>query len=614
MLKEYYDIVILDTGINKAHEFFSNPNNFDSYKLIYNENLEFELILSENDNYGHGTAISSIIDKFSPNSQKLVINFYEITNNIDEITLIKVLNYIYENISGKILNVSLGLEFCEYCDELQDVCKKLLSKGFVIIGALGNLEVLSYPAVFPEVIGVTTDKYITNYTDFTFFENNEEINIAGFGINQRLPWKNDNEYNYVSGSSFTCAYISALATNICLSKSLNLNLMKEELKKLASKIEVCTKPIEALCKNNLFTIEKAVLFPFNKEMHSLVRFEDMLDFEIKDIFDVKYSMKIGKTTNYLMTDPSVKTYVIHDWENIDWNSFDTLILGHCSELELHISKEILSTICKIASEKGKQIFAFDNLEYFLSESFDSNKIQFPSISTKNLVPNRINNYIYNIGIPSVCILGTGSQQGKFTLQLEIFKRLEKKGYNIGCIGTEPSSLLYGMDYVYPIGFNCHRSVSLNDYEVVRYLNSIMHELEVQKKDLILTASQAGTIPKANGYISTYSLKQSTFLKAIWPDVAILCVNYDDDLNYIKRTIKYVESVVNCKVIAITILPFAPTTNVSNIAGFYKKSLLKHDEIKKFKENLYNELSINVFSTNNITELDKLTEHIINSLQ
>lgn len=49
--------------------------------------------------------------------------------------------------------------------------------------------------------------------------------------------------------------------------------------------------------NNIFKIKKAALFPFNKEMHSILRFEDKLDFEITDVYDTKYSLRVGKNTN-----------------------------------------------------------------------------------------------------------------------------------------------------------------------------------------------------------------------------------------------------------------------------------------------------------------------------
>lgn len=40
--------------------------------------------------------------------------------------------------------------------------------------------------------------------------------------------------------------------------------------------------------------KKAIVFPFNKEMHSVVRYREELSFEIVGIYDSKYTLKVGK--------------------------------------------------------------------------------------------------------------------------------------------------------------------------------------------------------------------------------------------------------------------------------------------------------------------------------
>lgn len=608
MLNLFYDIIILDTGINKSHTFFKNTNNFDSIKLEFGEDKQIRCKESEIDFNGHGTAVSSIIDKYSPKSKKLVINFYELTNELDEACLIQVLEYIYVNFCGRVLNISFGIEYCDNIILFQDVCKKLVKKGFIIVAALGNNGVISYPAAFPEVIGVATDIYITNYLEYIYFDNDDVLNIAGFGINQRLPWKGEDEYKIVSGSSFTCAYFSAIIANLCIDGVDSLQDIKMYLKDKAKRVEGFKEAEKALCKENLFKIKKAILFPFNKEMHSIIRFNDMLNFEIGGVYDSKFSMKIGMDTRYLMTDQNVNSYIIQDWTRINWNEFDTLILGHCSELESHLGVDnILSTILNTAIENNKQIYAFDNIERLVDDN-SKNLIAFPKVSSEHLPSKRLN-MLYQVGIPSVCIVGTGSQQGKFTLQLELFRRITAKGYDVGTIGTEPSSLIYGMDHIYPLGFNSYKSVFINDYDVIKYINFIMHDLETKKKDLILVASQAGTVPVSCGVLNTYSLKQATFLKAVWPDVVILCVSIDDDIEYIKRSKNYIESATTGKVIAIAFLPFSHKENAANIAGNYKKKLFDSNSVKNIKLHISKECNINVYCISQSEDLDELTNLI-----
>ena len=75
-------------------------------------------------------------------------------------------------------------------------------------------------------------------------------------------------------------------------------------------------------------IKRAAIFPFNKEMHSLIRYHHLLSFELVDVYDVKYSFTVGASTSFLMNDMSVKNYIIKNISEVDWDSFDTLIVGH----------------------------------------------------------------------------------------------------------------------------------------------------------------------------------------------------------------------------------------------------------------------------------------------
>ena len=69
------------------------------------------------------------------------------------------------------------------------------------------------------------------------------------------------------------------------------------------------------------------IFPFSKEMHSLIRFSQLLDFDIVDIYDVKYSLKVHASTNVLLKENLTNNYIIKDINNIKWENIDTLIIG-----------------------------------------------------------------------------------------------------------------------------------------------------------------------------------------------------------------------------------------------------------------------------------------------
>ena len=126
------------------------------------------------------------------------------------------------------------------------------------------------------------------------------------------------------------------------------------------------------------------------------------------------------------------------------------------------------------------------------------------------------------------------------------------GYRVGQIGTEPSALLFGMDDVYPMGYHC--SVYLRGLEAVQYLNSRMNALCEKDVDLILIGSQSGTVPYDVGNLVQYPCMQYDFLMGTLPDAVILCINAYDEPEYVGRTIHFLESAVECRVIAAVLYP------------------------------------------------------------
>ena len=74
---------------------------------------------------------------------------------------------------------------------------------------------------------------------------------------------------------------------------------------LYTSLHCCTLTEAPRKASGIFPMQKAALFPFNKEMHSLLRFQHLLDFEIADVYDTKYSLAVGNTTDALLKDQTV---------------------------------------------------------------------------------------------------------------------------------------------------------------------------------------------------------------------------------------------------------------------------------------------------------------------
>ena len=102
----------------------------------------------------------------------------------------------------------------------------------------------------------------------------------------------------IGGNSFACAHVTVQAAKYILTGKTGTKSVLSEFKINSVKkykIESSYKPVSFE-----FTINRAIIFPFNKEMHSLIRYQNLLSFDVVDVYDSKYSTNIGATTDHLL--------------------------------------------------------------------------------------------------------------------------------------------------------------------------------------------------------------------------------------------------------------------------------------------------------------------------
>lgn len=210
--------------------------------------------------------------------------------------------------------------------------------------------------------------------------------------------------------------------------------------------------------------------------------------------------------------------------------------------------------------------------------------------------------------PVVGIFGTSSKQGKFTLQLKLRYELLSRGYKICQLGTEPSSLLYGMDIVFPNGYMS--TVSLTTENMIYYLNEALYT-KSRNSDLILVGGQSGVVMRDISNIKNYDYSQIEFIGATQPDICILCFNSFDTIDLIIRNIKAIESIVDSKVIAGVIFPYY----YDNDDIIHQKALMMSHEIFSinFKNKFEQALGMPVFFPNDNSAIRQLCDYIISYL-
>lgn len=589
------NIFVLDSGVNDGLEIFAECK-INKYQIKNNAITDGGI-----DTYGHGTAVMGILTSIFPQANYTSIKIFDNEEGCTEYDLICALQYIEEKCQADIINISAGTIICE-SNMLYNICKKLTLKGTVIIAGFDNRGAISYPAAYDCVIGVEASLNCRKNEDFIYIENSI-VNVLAKGIPQNVVWQTG-EKKLVDGSSFAVPYVT---TYLASKNKQSLLLSLSELRKKSLKIITIAPKNKILYGSN--NIKKAIAFPFNKEIHALCRFSSQLNFNLCSIYNSKYLGNIGKNVCSILFNMPSSNLIIKNIDEINWaEDFDTFILGHCDELTKFLEKEYINKLIDHCIENKKNLFAFD--DKYITEStklkFKKNglSVTFPFADEKDILYKL--NKLYICNCPTISVVGTSSQQGKLSVQMYLRKIFNSFGYTVGQIGTEPNSLLLGFDCVVPIGFNSTLKFS-NTSNVISYINECLHEIEAKGVDLILAGGQSNVLPIYIDNLSNISFGAYEYLLGVNADVSILCVNIDDDINYIKRCINFIEGINGGKVIALVVFPLRSRKTWSSV--YDNSDLYSNTEIKEFCAYLKSELSKTVVK-NDEESLIKVVEECI----
>ena len=163
-----------------------------------------------------------------------------------------------------------------------------------------------------------------------------------------------------------------------------------------------------------------------------------------------------------------------------------------------------------------------------------------------------------------------------------------------------------MDECVHFGYN--NTNNLSGEQFVLYINQILHRISEKDIDIIISGCQSQTISQDFFSLDDITLRQYEFLIGLQPDAVILCVNPYDQLDYIKRTISFLESSVDSTVICIVVFPMDLKNRLLGIYGGREK--ITDGKYLNLKKNLENETQKNVYNLNNMEDLQKMVDQII----
>lgn len=158
-------VAVIDSGVDINDEILREKDIED----IYYENQEFKTCYAGKIN-PHGTEIIKVLLKEAPDIKILSIRILQVDNRCMLSAVIQALEFCIEQ-NVDVINLSLGScsSTSSGLKELKDVCDQAVNKGIVIFAADNNrIGKKSYPANFPNVIGVTAPEGQTEYCKVSY--------------------------------------------------------------------------------------------------------------------------------------------------------------------------------------------------------------------------------------------------------------------------------------------------------------------------------------------------------------------------------------------------------------------------------------------------------------
>ena len=147
-----------------------------------------------------------------------------------------------------------------------------------------------------------------------------------------------------------------------------------------------------------------------------------------------------------------RKFIVKNIDKCEWNTFDTLIIGHVRELSKLLNRNLKKNLLEKCLEHKKNVYCYDGYDV------DDYKEKFASHGLKLVIADEVNfrdmfGKLYQLKTPILSVMGTSKKQGKFTLQMQIKRVLGQKKIKVGQMGTEPTGLILGCDEILPSGYD-----------------------------------------------------------------------------------------------------------------------------------------------------------------
>ena len=203
------EVAILDSGVDGSHERLRGKV---SAAFICESDKEGNVTVAEadpaanNDLFGHGTAVASIVCDLAPNAKIVDIRVLGGNNYGRSEQLIVGFDKAIEH-GSRVINMSLAAA-ARYAGRLTEICERAYFRNQIIVAARRNRPIADegYPAAFSSTIGVGMGDCADAF-EFEFAEHIIEYAARGEEIVVAAP---GGGYTTMTGTSFATPTISGI--------------------------------------------------------------------------------------------------------------------------------------------------------------------------------------------------------------------------------------------------------------------------------------------------------------------------------------------------------------------------------------------------------------------
>lgn len=499
------------------------------------------------DEHGHGTAVASILRRTAPAAELFAVKIAAGTEAISPSALARGIDAAVAH-GAQIINVAAGTTGPRGAAEVAAACDRAERAGALVVAAESNEGEISYPAALETVIAVASDPRLHRRLDYRV-DPACPRRIFAYGGHQRVAWVSP-RHLFLAGSSFAAPRVSGL---LALFLEHHGSMPKAELlqrvargaserRGAAPSSRARARSIDAPSprppaeppERSPAWIRRAAAYPFSKEVHSLVRFKELLPFALTGVADPVARGLVGKDAGVVAGAGPAGIVVTSRIEGT-LEDADTLILGFTRALGALQGRDVGAELARRAIELNRNVYSFEAMdgpehEPLLAEARRRGlRVAWPGVEAADLAALRDAGPPVDYGrTPVLGVFGTSPAQGKFTLQLRLRAELLGRGVRLAQIGTEHQSALFGMEDCFPIGHPRGIGLPLNDWR--EYFDRRYQQIvRARAPQLIVVGAQSGLVPisltkPAHGPLTHPGL---LYLMAVRADSFILTVNHLD---------------------------------------------------------------------------------------